>query len=140
MGLFDRFTEAAADKLTDKLKDATTRKLADKAEQFVQDKVVQASQTTARRGMERGMAEMGIQDASQLPDPAALSAMAARMDLASMTPPDPSALANVQQQVMGYAQEQQRIQSVGVKGTAVIQAVTPIRTRRRWTRACRGCT
>lgn len=126
MGLFDRFTEAAADKLTDKLKDATTRKLADKAEQFVQDKVVQASQNTARRGMERGMAEMGIQDASQLPDPAALSAMAARMDLASMTPPDPSALANVQQQVMGYAQEQQRIQSVGVKGTAVIQAVTPI--------------
>ena len=32
MGLFDRFTEAAADKLTDKLKDATTRKLADKAD------------------------------------------------------------------------------------------------------------
>ena len=102
MGLFDRFTEAAADKLTDKLKDATTRKLADKAEQFVQDKVVQARQNTAKRGMERGMAEMGIQDASQFPDPAALSAMAARMDLASMLAQAAVMLAGVLM-CLGYA-------------------------------------
>lgn len=107
MGLFDKLTEKFTDAASDKIQGMTVGRLQAGAERrldsMIDSRIQAASDQRVANGMAAGMAEMGK---TSMPDMAQMQA--------------------AQSQVMAYGQEQQRIQSVGIRGTAVMMSMTPI--------------
>ena len=107
MGLFDKITEKFTDAASDKIHGMTVGRLQAGAERrfdsMIDSRIQATSDQMVANGMAAGMAEMGM---TSMPDMAQMQA--------------------AQSQIMEYGQEQQRIQSVGVRGTAVMMSMTPI--------------